>query len=123
MGRRTLEAVTASVPQFPRAWANLGYTDFAGGNLDHAEGSLRKALFLDAGFCPARTLLARIERNYGNEDAAASLEMRCETTGIHVRSRHASRVGRLYKVQRAVVLDDVLPPGLLAYCEPISFIH
>ena len=119
--RRMLERVTAAMPQFSRAWANLGYLEFAGGDPQGGELSLRKAVFLDGGFCPARLLLARIEREAGDEGSAASLEATCADTGRTSPSQHARRLHLTYKVTGGFAGDDVLPPGLLAYCTPRQY--
>lgn len=119
--RRMLGRVTAAMPQFPRAWANLGSLEIAAGDWQSAELSLRKALFLDGGFCPARMLLARVEREFGDEDEAAEIEGVCADGGRPAHSRHASRASLVYKVTGQVVGDDILPPGLLAYCAPLKY--
>ncbi len=119
--RRMLERVTAAMPQFSRAWANLGYLESAAGDSAGAEQSLRKALFLDGAFCPARMLLARIEREFGDDDAAANLEGMCADGGRPPVSQHARRISRIYRAPGAVAGDDVLPPGLLAYCAPLKY--
>jgi tetratricopeptide (TPR) repeat protein len=117
---RILDHVTSSMPQLPRPWANLGYVEFIRGN---TEGALRKSLFLDTAYCPAQTLFALIQRNAGNENAAVNIGGSCEMGVIQRMSRHAARVHRLYKLKGTVVVDDVLPPGILACCEPRSFPH
>jgi tetratricopeptide (TPR) repeat protein len=119
--RRMLERVTGAMPQFSRAWANLGYLEMTAGDSAGAEQSLRKALFLDGGFCPARMLLARIQRGYGDEDAAANLEGMCADGGRPPVSQHARRLSRIYRLQGAAPVDDVLPPGLLAYCTALTY--
>ena len=119
--RSILQSAIEAMPQLPRPWANLGYVEFLTGNQDTAARCLRMALFLDGSFCPARLLLAGIERQYGDEDSPASLEGMCEAGAAHMPSRHASRAGRLYRLRESVVSDDVLPSGLLEYCEPQSY--
>lgn len=119
--RRMLDRVTAAMPQFSRAWANLGYLEITAGDSQSAELSLRKAAFLDGGFCPARMLLARVEREFGDEDEAARLEGMCGETGSPPMSQHARRLHLIYLVTGGTAGDDILPPGLLAYCTPLKY--
>jgi tetratricopeptide (TPR) repeat protein len=119
--RRMFERVTAIMPQFPRPWSNLGYAQIAAGDSQDAELSLRKALFLDGGYCPTRILLARLARKLGDEDAASQLEGRCADGGRVPPSQHARRVQRLYKVTGVITGDDILPLGVSAYCSPLRY--
>jgi Tfp pilus assembly protein PilF len=116
--RRTLETITAAMPQFATAWSNLGHAEFSSGDWQQAEQSLRKALFLHSGYCPAITLLAHIEESYGNDKGGVGLSGMCDIGQTSRYSRHSQRVARIYKLKRWVAGDDILPPGLAEYCSP-----
>jgi len=115
--RAMLETVTNAVPQFPRAWANLGRVCFVGGDFDRAETNLRRAAFLDGGDPIVPMLLSRIAQARGDEQVAAALRNRAFIASEQQWPPRALRVNRIYKTN-AVVRDEVLPPGLLAYCMP-----
>jgi tetratricopeptide (TPR) repeat protein len=117
--RLALQTVTAAMPQFPRAWANIGRIYFKYGQFEQAESCLRKAVSLDGSDPTAFLLLASIARTNDDQDAAEALERRAQMTAAHPVSPHATRVNRVYKTN-AIVPDDVLPPGLQKYCSPVS---
>jgi len=116
---RLLRSVVARVPQFPRAWANLARLQFGADDLDGAEISLRKAVFLDPGDPIAWSLLGQVAARNGDERNAESFARRGRQLALTRVSAHARRVGRVYKTS-ALVADDLLPPGLLAYCSPAA---
>jgi tetratricopeptide (TPR) repeat protein len=115
--RTALLTVNTAMPQYPRAWSNMGRIYFASGQLDQAETSLQKAIFLDGSDPSAFLLLASIARANDNQDASESFDNRAQMIAEHSVSPHAARVSRVYETN-AVVGDDILPVGLLKYCLP-----
>jgi tetratricopeptide (TPR) repeat protein len=112
-----LDTITKAMPQFPRAWANQGRIYLDSGGLPQAELCLKKAAFLDGSDPTVPTLLARIAEANGDQETAEYLQERALKIAGQQASPHARRLNRMYKTN-AVVRDDVLPPGLLAYCTP-----
>lgn len=115
--RTALLAVTAAMPQFPRAWTNLGRLHLESNDFAAADTYFRKAAFLDPGDPSVYSLLSDLARKTGDDEEAESLAARARMLAEHVVSSHAGRVTRVYKT-RAVVQDDVLPTGLQKYCRP-----
>jgi tetratricopeptide (TPR) repeat protein len=114
-----LDTITKAMPQFPRAWANRGRIYLDSGDLAQAELCLKKAAFLDGSDPTVPTLLARIAKANGDQETADYLQERALMIAGQQASPHAKRLNRMYKTN-AIVPDDVLPPGLLAYCTPAS---
>jgi tetratricopeptide (TPR) repeat protein len=117
--RAMLDTVTKAMPQFPRAWANQGRIYLDSDDLAQAEQYLKKAAFLDGNDPVALALLARVAKANGDQGTADSLQDRELMMTGQQASRHAQRLSRMYKTN-AVVRDDILPRGLLAYCTPTS---
>jgi len=115
--RLALSAITATIPQYPRAWINMGRVYLIANDFKSAEACLRKATFLDSTDPVAYLLLSGIARRSGDESEADSLDERAQMTAKRLMSPHARRVSRVYKT-RAVLGDDILPPGLETYCSP-----
>jgi tetratricopeptide (TPR) repeat protein len=115
--RTMLETVTKAMPQFPRAWANQGRIYLASRDYARAELSLRKAVYLDAADPVVHTLFAAVAEANGDEQAADFHRERASMMASRQASPHATRLGRTSKTN-AIVRDDILPPGLLAYCSP-----
>jgi tetratricopeptide (TPR) repeat protein len=115
--RIALLTVNTAMPQYPRAWANMGRVSLKSGQLEQAEACLRKAAFLDDSDPAAFLLLASIARANDDQDAADSLNNRAQIVAKHRVSPHATRVDRVYKTN-AVVGDDILPADLQKYCSP-----
>jgi tetratricopeptide (TPR) repeat protein len=110
-----LMKVSSEMQEFPRVWANLGRISLNDGDREIASLYLRRALFLDPEDMLVISQLADLESSEGDEADAVSLRSRLHFLVGHRYSSHAARVAHLYDTH-AVVLDDILPSGLLAYC-------
>ncbi len=114
--RTMLETVTQAMPQLPRAWANLGRIYLDSADREHAKLYFKKAAFLDGSDPIVSAQLAWIAKSDGDQETADSLHNRA----LMIAEQHTSPHARRFSVYRtaAIVRDDILPPGLLAYCGP-----
>lgn len=111
-----LREVSSEMQQFPRVWANLGRISLKNGDRRSAGLYLRRALILDPWDMLVISQLADLESSEGDEAEARTLKSRLQLLETRKYSSHASRVANLYDTH-AVLLDDILPNGLLAYCD------
>jgi tetratricopeptide (TPR) repeat protein len=121
IGRDLLRQVTSRMPELARPWANLAHLDYMAGDLSSSEAAIRKARYLDPDFCPVADLLRRIARSKGDEVMTSRSDERCTAGNSRVMSTHAARIGTVYRPDGPPVFDDILPYGILRYCEPLSF--
>jgi tetratricopeptide (TPR) repeat protein len=113
--RRILVAVTATMPQYSRAWSNLARVYLRAGAADDAERCVRMALFLDH----ADPVAMAVQKATLQMQAGDGSESPDETpdSAPAAMSAHASRVPLLYGA-RSPAFDDLLPHGWLKYCGP-----
>jgi tetratricopeptide (TPR) repeat protein len=111
---REIEDSLEQMPNLPEAWVNLGNTYTDTGRSDIATLCYRRALFLDSVNVVARARLA--DHLYEEGHQQASLQNYRAALSRPLVSGHAKLCNRLYRLP--TVADDLLPAGLLRYCEP-----
>jgi tetratricopeptide (TPR) repeat protein len=114
---RALGSAVSLMPQYSRAWANLARVYMHNNDLDSAEQYLQTAEILDSADPIVLTLLGEIAKANGDEDGATDLERQAAAAARYPTSEHAQRVKRIYGTD-AILRDDILPAGLLNYCNP-----
>jgi tetratricopeptide (TPR) repeat protein len=110
-----LQAVTAELPQLPRAWANLGRAYSVKGEPSMARECFRKALALDPMDRYMWLQLSFLPQK-GQELDSTEYKKWASREWIHRFSSRAARTMRVYGTT-AVVSDDLLPPRMLQYCD------
>lgn len=114
-GEAILHSVVKAMPQYSRPWVTLARLDWNASRFDMAEANLSRARFLDPTDAIVLAMLAKVARDNGDEGLVDTGEQKA--LAYRPVSSHANRVRGVYKTT-AVVWDDVLPDGLLAYCSP-----
>jgi tetratricopeptide (TPR) repeat protein len=112
-----LREAVAELPNLPRPWRNLGAVYERQGDEAAARACYRKAAFLDAGDALSWSKLGRLYDRLNDRQGATAAYASAVGGWMNMTSEHARRASRIYRA-RAVVNDDVVPNGLLAYCGP-----
>jgi tetratricopeptide (TPR) repeat protein len=114
----TLEQVIKDLPNLSLPWFNLGYIYELDGKRDIALDCYEKALFLDGTDALPWIHIARIHDSQGRLQEATYSYSKAVECGLYVSSEHAKRGSRIYHAQLSLG-DDVIPNGLLTYCNPV----
>jgi tetratricopeptide (TPR) repeat protein len=112
-----LREALAELPNLPRPWRNLAAVYERQGDEAAMRACYRKAAFLDAGDALSWSKLGRLHDRLHDKQRATAAYASAVNGWMNMASEHARRASRIYRA-RAVVNDDVVPHGLLAYCGP-----